>query len=176
MRARVSVRSDRGQNRFDGRFRIGRHHQRVGAGFERQHGGLAARIALRDAAHLQRVGDDDALESHFAAQQAGEDGGRQRGRHIGGGQRRHGDVRGHDGIHARLDGRAEGRQFDALQALAAGVDHGHVQMRIHRRIAVSGEMLGGGEHAIVGVRAGALDERGHRAPIPAWGPRHRSGC
>ena len=51
----------------------GRHQQHVRARFDGSHGGFSRRIVRGDAAHIQRVGDDQAAKFHFVAQQAGED-------------------------------------------------------------------------------------------------------
>ena len=52
-------------DRVDRRFPIGRHQQHIGAGLKGQHCRFASGEALGDAAHLQRIGHDDSLETQF---------------------------------------------------------------------------------------------------------------
>ena len=132
--------------------------------------------AFGDAAHLQRVGHHQAFEAQLVAQQVREDGRRKRGGQIGRRQRGHGDVRGHDGIHARFDGRAERHQFHALQPLAVGVDGGQVHVRIDGRVAVARKMFGGGQHEIALVGMRAFDEGLHVRRHFLRDSRRTSGC
>ena len=60
----------------------GRHQQHVRARLDGAHGRFAGRIERRDAAHVHRIGDDQALEFHFVAQQAGQNIVRKRGGHV----------------------------------------------------------------------------------------------
>ena len=137
----------RRRHRIDRRFAIGRHQQHIGAGFERPHRRFARRESLRDAAHLQRVGHDDAFESQFVAQNAGQNFRRKRGRNVRVVERRHRDMRGHDGIGAAFDRGAERRPLHLLEPRPVAGDGRQIQMRVGRGVAVSGEMLRGGQHA-----------------------------
>ena len=56
-------------------------------------------------------------------------------------ERRIPDVRGHEGGHAGLDGRAERSQLDLLQAPRLVLDDRQLQMGIEARIPVPGKML-----------------------------------
>ena len=72
------------------------------------------------AGHVQRVGDDDAVETQLAAQQVDEQPPVERGR-LGAEGREH-DVRGHDQVDARIDGGREGCQLAAADHGGVGVD------------------------------------------------------
>ena len=56
---------------FERRVEHGRNQQNVGARQDRAHGDFAGRIAHRHAAHVERVGHDQAVEAHLAAKQIG---------------------------------------------------------------------------------------------------------
>ena len=166
MRRRVSRPfSDRRHHGFQRNVGIRRHKQGIGPGFERAYGRLGPAKTSGDAAHLERVRHHQTFEAQLVAQQVREDGRRKRGGQIGRRQRGHGDVRGHDGIHARFDGRAKRRQFQAFQAFAIGVDGGQVHVRIDGCVAVARKMFGGGQHEIALVGMCAFNEglhvRGH---------------
>ena len=57
-------------------------------------------------------------------------------------------MAGHDGAHAGGDGRAKRSELDAVQMRAVAGHGRQIEMRIGARIAVAGEMLGGGEPAV----------------------------
>ena len=103
--------------------------------------GVAARIAD------QIVTDDDTREPHGVPQQLP-----QLGVHAERQARRRGQlavvhVCRHDGADAGIDGRAEGRQIDVLDVGKRASDDGEVVMRVHLGVAVSGKVLGHGDHA-----------------------------
>ena len=128
----------------------GRHQQHVRARFDRAHGGFAGRIERGDAAHVHRVGDDQAAEFHFVAEKAGENIVRKRGRDVrvrleGG----HGEMAGHDGARRPPRWRRETATSSVLFEFAAVAGNGgEGEMRIDADVAVAGEMLGGGEGAV----------------------------
>ncbi len=62
---------------------------------------------------------------------------------------RDGQVGAHDGLDPGVDGRLEREELDLLQALEVGLDRGHERVGIHGRVAVAGEMLGRGDHAVL---------------------------
>ena len=109
--------------------------------------------------HVHGVGDDDVLELELIAQQAGEhqwrDGGGDILRLDGG----HGHVRGHDGVDSVRDGSLERLQLDRVHVIAVFVEQRQVHVAIDGGVAVAGEMLGGHQHAIVGIGMRAVDER-----------------
>ena len=70
-------------------------------------------------------------------------------------------MAGHDGVHAGFDRRAEGHQFQTLQPFAVGGDLRQAQVAVYRGVAVSREMLGGGQNEVVLVGMRALDEGLH---------------
>ena len=90
------------------------------------------------------------LEAHLLPEDAGQDRGRegrrQAGRRVEG---RDGQMGGHDRPDAGVDGRLEREELDFLQALEIGGDRRQEAVRILGRVAVAGEMLGRGDHAVV---------------------------
>jgi hypothetical protein len=90
--------------RIDGGFearersgRRGRHEQHVDASAHGAHGDFAGRVKRGDAAHIERVRNDQAGKFHLVAQQAGEDRARKRGgRAPGRFKRGHREVAWHD--------------------------------------------------------------------------------
>ena len=115
---------------------------------------LARRIPAAEAAHIQRVGDDDALKAHFALEQIANQLARERGgqvhavflfRLIGG----QGDMARHDGIHTRIDDGLEhpaGRFSPLLhtERIIGGDD-----MLVAPVHAIAGEMLGAGSETMI---------------------------
>ena len=85
------------------------------------------------------------LKPKLLAQEVGQDGRGERGGKVGRGERGDGDVRGHDGVDAGLDGGFERDQLEAFEPFPVGGDGRQVHVRIDRGVAVSGEMFGGGE-------------------------------
>ena len=57
-------------------------------------------------------------------------------------------MSGHDGGHARLDGRTERSQLDFLQARRLVLDHRQFQVGIEAGVAVTGKVLPAGGHAL----------------------------
>ena len=57
-------------------------------------------------------------------------------------------MAGHDRAHARGDGCAKRREFDAVQMRAVAGDGWQIEMRIDAGVAMAGEVLGGGQSAI----------------------------
>ena len=101
------------------------------------------------------------LEAEPLAEQVGEDRGRERGGHIGGREGGDGDMRRHDGVDARFDGRLERNQLEAFEAVAVGGNGGEVDVRVDGGVSMSGEVLDGREHERFLVGARALDEGLH---------------
>jgi uncharacterized protein YbbC (DUF1343 family) len=129
---------------------IGRRlHQHVGTGFEGQQRGLDVPMAFHDGAHVQRVGEDQAVESEIPAQdtlyQAAIQGGGNRVRRQGGKR----DVSGHYAGDAGLDHGPERYQLDRIETRPVGGDDGQVYMGVNSRVAMSGKMLGSGQHAVI---------------------------
>ena len=98
--------------------------------------------------HVESVGHHNSLESHFFFQQSVHN-------RLGGCRhpvrlrikRRHGDVRHHHRIYARLDRALKRRQFNRLQSRPVARDLRNPKMRVGRGFAVSREMLGRGQHS-----------------------------
>src|SRR5690606_7000945 len=65
------------------------------------------------------------------------------------GERGERDVGAHDAGDARGDRCAERRELDGVDALGAGGDDGEVDVRVDARVAVAGEVLGGGQRAVL---------------------------
>ena len=78
-------------------------------------------------------------------------------------ERRHQDVRDHDGGHVRLDRGPERHPVHRAEAVRRQVEHRQVVVRIDRRVAVAGKMLAAGGEALALQR---LDDdgaqRGHQ--------------
>ena len=74
---------------------IGAHAEKVGAGIDDLQRRLRLLELVRDRAHAKIVGDDDALEAQFLAQDVIEDDPRHGGGRAGI-DRRHDDMRGHE--------------------------------------------------------------------------------
>ena len=89
-----------------------------------------------DRLHLECVRDDEPSEPELAAQDVVEDLPAHRGGRVA--ERPYDDVRGHDRLHARGDGRAERLECDFLDRL----DHRKREVRVDRGVAVAGEVLG----------------------------------
>ena len=175
-RAGDAPRLDRRDDRVDGFVDVGGHEQRVGPGLEREHRRLAPPVAVGDGAHAQRIGEEDAVEPHFVAQDLGHEVGRHGGRAIIAEDAGHGHVRGHDRVHARVDRHAEGAKLDPVEAVAVGGDHGERDVGVGARVAVAREVLRGGERA---AGPGAPDEcraqAAHGLGIGAEGARVDDG-
>ena len=140
-----TARLDRRGHGVDRRADAVRSQQHIRPGLEGEHRRLARAVALRDRAHAQRVGEEEAAEPHLAAQQL---------RHQLGGHRRgavvaehsgHRHVCGHHRVHARVDRHAEGDELHPVEAVAVGPDDGQLDVRIGPGVAVPGEVLGGRE-------------------------------
>ena len=135
--------------RLERGIRHWRHQHAIGPRQNRAHGGLARRVTRRDAAHVHRVGDDQAPITKLFAQQPGQN--------LGGEGRRNvrvglycgnGKMARHDRADARRNRGAERRQLERLKPLAARADHRQIEMRVRRRISVTRKMLGRGQRAI----------------------------
>ena len=135
--------------RLERGIRHWRHQHAIGPRQNRARGGLARRVTRRDAAHVHRVGDDQAPITKLFAQQPGQN--------LGGEGRRNvrvglycgnGKMARHDRADARRNRGAERRQLERLKPLAARADHRQIEMRVRRRISVTRKMLGRGQRAI----------------------------
>ena len=97
---------------------------------------------LRYPLHFQPIGEDEPGEAEVFAEQVRHDRltertGSVRTR-IQGGKLQ---VCRHHTPDTVADQRPEGVQFDAIQSLPVVLDHGEVQVAVHIRVAVAGEML-----------------------------------
>ena len=139
----------------------GRRQQHVRARLERRHVRLARAVAVGDRAHDEGVGEEEAAEAEVAAQDVGHELGGHRRRavvaeHVG-----HGHVRGHDGVHPRVDRHAEGEELHPVEARAVRRDHRKDVVRVAPRVAVAGEVLRRRERA---ARPRAPNEGRAKAP------------
>ena len=120
------------------------HQQEVIASLQRLQ---AQTPGIAHAPHGQRIGEDQTFEAQFPAQQTGHNLPGERGRHaflrL---QGRHLQMPHHDASQARTDNSAEGIQLHAVQPFACERKDRQSLMRIHVRVAMSGEMLADGEH------------------------------
>ncbi len=123
----------------------------VGTGLQRHDGAERVAVLLVDRLHEQRVGDDDAVVADGLAQQAGQDGARQRGRmlrvdlRVDDVGRHHGRRRGR--VTLRMRERAERAQLERLELGDRLVDRRQRVVRIHVGVAVAGEVLDAAGHA-----------------------------
>ena len=141
----------------DGAQRLARHEEHVGPRFERADGGLAVPVAIGDRGHVQRVGEQDAVEAEVAAQHLRHEIGRQRrGRRPRAQDRGRGDVGRHHGINAFVDRPAEGDEFEAVEPRAVAGDHRERDVGVGAGVPVTREVLGRREKPRA---ARAADER-----------------
>ncbi|KZE90308.1 hypothetical protein AVP42_03056 [Agromyces sp. NDB4Y10] len=112
--------------------------EQVGAGEERAHGADARAHGLADRGHVERIRDHGAVEpeSAEATERDGVHGGRL------GAPRRHDEVRGHDGRHARGDRGPERLEVDPLELALRHPEHGQAVVRVDVRVTVAGPVLG----------------------------------
>ncbi len=145
-----------------------RAEQEVGSGFDGENGGLGQRVSIADAAHPERVADDDALKVELVAQQAGDDVGRERGGQLRV-KLRVKDMRHHHHRHDTLgDQRAVGNEVNGVERRHAAVHVGQRVMRVERGAAEAGEVFEAADHAAFcqPLQVGAAhlrDQRGSRA-------------
>ena len=120
--------------------------QEVGPGEHGLDPGLLEAEVLTDGAHAQVVGDDGAFKAQLFSQEAGEDLLRE-GRRALRVEVLVDDVGGHDEGYPGADGGLKGRQVLGLDLGQAPlfVDR-EPQVAVHARVAVAGEVLGGGQH------------------------------
>ena len=111
------------------------HAQGVGACLDRLHRRLDDPDRLAHRLHLERIGEDDAVEAELAAQQPA-----QHRRVDRGGQRADADVCGHDRRDSGGDRRAEGRQA----VLDVADERRQLEMRVLGRRAVTRKVLRAG--------------------------------
>ena len=114
--------------------------QRIGPGGDRAHCSFLHPDGRADRLHLQRVGHDEPREAELASQDVVEDVSTHRGWRVA--ALPHDDVRGHDRLRPGLDGRAERCERRIVQSL----DDGKREVRVHRGVAVPGEVLRAGGH------------------------------
>ncbi len=142
-------------------------HAHVDAGEEREARGIAPVLCIARGNHFlvpRIVGDDEALETPFAAQQVGLQPA------IAG--RRHAvDLveRGHAGQRARIERRLVGRQIDLAQAAVGHVHHVVVEARFTR--AVGREMLHAG-HQMIGRSQICALEAAHSGRSEQFAEQH----
>ena len=120
-----------------------RHHDHVVAGIDR--GRAAVVAAARHFAVAVPVGDDEAVEAHLRFQDVGEHGAAAVHLAVVGAARHvvPGIERGHDGLHARLQGRIVAGAVDVDHLRFAGLVDAAVLAELGA--AVANEMLGGGD-------------------------------
>ena len=140
--------------------------QRIRACGDRADGTLFDADGRADRLHLECVRDDEPSESEVAAQDVVEDLPAHRGGRLA--ERPYDDVRGHDRLHARGDGRAERLECDVLDRL----DHRKREVRVDRGVAVAGEVLGASRDPRTLQPA---DERGDVSSDERRRPRRTSG-
>ena len=129
---------------------IGGNDQHVIAGLEGFDRGAAdiLRVQARQPCHVEGVGDNDPLESHFFFEQAAHHGLGSCGDAVGlGVERGNGYVRDHHGIHAGLDRAPERRQLNRVEPGAVAGDLREAKMRIGGGVAVSGKVFCRDQHA-----------------------------
>ena len=115
--------------------------QRVGARRDRAHGALLDADRVGNRLHLERIRDHEAVVAELHAKQVVEDlAAHRRGRIA---ERADDDVRGHDRLDAGTHRRAERRERRLLER----VDDRQLVVRVLRRVAVAGEVLGAGRDA-----------------------------
>jgi hypothetical protein len=114
--------------------------QEVGAGSEREHRRVSDTIdaaSAGDSVHVERVGDDHAVEPH-SAQVLGPACAERCGLRVEGvGD----DVRGEDRIHRGVDGSGERHQLAFAELGHRRLDASHVVMRVGSGVAVAGEVF-----------------------------------
>ena len=133
--------------------------ERIRAGNQRANGRFLDAVGRADGGHLERVGDDQPVEAELAAQQSGQDRlaeARRRVVQVG-----HEQMAGHHGLNACGDRGAERQQ----RRVEVALDHRELAVRVGSRVAVSGEVLRAGRHALA-LRAG--DERSDVTRDELW--------
>ena len=138
---------DGANHRRHRRRRIRRIENHVDPRRRRPHRGLARRQHLRDRRHLHRVGIDEPVEAHLAAEQAANHLRAERGRPLLGIDGRQLDVRHHHAGRAGGDAGPERRQLDGIEARAGMRNDRQPEMRVDIGVAVPRKMLERGEHA-----------------------------
>uniref|UniRef100_E6QLE1 Uncharacterized protein n=1 Tax=mine drainage metagenome TaxID=410659 RepID=E6QLE1_9ZZZZ len=109
---------------------------------------LVAGKDLGERAHVERVGDHEAVEAKLLLEQVGDDAVRDAGRTVrvgfdGG----NGEVTDHDRVHPGGNCGAEGREFERVKPVERSIDAGESEVGVGVGIAVAGEVFGGGEQA-----------------------------
>ncbi len=116
--------------------------QQVGAGGERAHRGVGDAVdaaATGDGLHVERVGDDHAVEAHRLAEVRGP---RRAQRHRRVVERVGDDVGGEHRVDAGVDRRGERHQLAARQHVHRRVDARRAEVGVGAGVAVTGEVLG----------------------------------
>src|SRR5438445_301051 len=170
-RRRDPTARDRGDEGADRRVGVRRDHEQIRPREEGTHGGFA-RAVLRDGgAHVERVGDDEALKPEGVAQQAGQDGRREGRRLLGAGEVGDDDVRAHHDVRPGGDPGPEGDEFERIQPSVARGDAREADVGVDLGVAVTGKMFQGGEHPMIAQPAHVLrHETRDRTRIFAEGP------
>ena len=151
---RQAARGHRGQHRIARRERIGRHQQHVRAREQRAHRDFAGRDLVLHAAHVERVGHDEARERELFAQHAGQDRLAQRRWHCGVfAEARHRQVARHHRRESAVDRRAERRELARAQQFAGSWHRRQIEVRVRVHVAVAREVLAARERARVHLDA-----------------------
>ena len=118
----------------------------VAAGRDRADRRVGHRVAPGNRLHLEIVAQDDALVAQLLPQHADDARRQRRGRVLV--ERRHEDVRRHDGRDLGLDRRPERRELDFAQPVGRMLDERQLQVGIGAGVAMSGKVLAAGGHAL----------------------------
>ena len=111
----------------------------VAAGGNRADRRVGHRVAPGNRLHLEVVAQDDALVAQLLAQHADDARRQRRGRVLV--ERRHEDMRRHDGRDLGLDGGPERHELDLAQPLGRMLDERQLQVGIGAGVAMTGKVL-----------------------------------
>lgn len=147
---------------------IGWTEQEIAAGVNGVQRDLGAGVGIGHGAHLQAVGDDDAVEAELAAQEIGDDlVGKRGGLVVDLGAD---EVTDHDHVAVGGDAGLKRQKLGGAQLVEGFVHIDGAVVGIGAGVAVAGKMLeGGADAAIVETKHGGLDELGGLVEIVAVG-------